>query len=257
MKWDAAQYDSVKAPQVDAGKELIALAKVKKKDAVLDIGCGTGKLTLELSRLASQGTVLGIDPSAEMLEKAEHISEVCGNIRFRLMPAQSIGFSEEFELVFSNSALQWIHGQQEVIRLVYRALRKGGRIAFQLPAKNFCREFFAYTGAVINLLGYEKYFRNWQTPWYLPTKEEYQSLLKDAGFENINVYSKEYRLLFGSVGEVIAWWSSAGLRPFLELLSGKEQEYFKYAVAMSYESNRTGRGIEFDFRRLFAFAEKI
>lgn len=53
MKWDAAQYDSVKAPQADAGKELVALAKVKDNDSVLDIGCGTGKLTLELSRLAS------------------------------------------------------------------------------------------------------------------------------------------------------------------------------------------------------------
>jgi hypothetical protein len=36
----------------------------------------------------------------------------------------------------------------------------------------------------------------------------------------------------------------------------REQEYFKYAVAMSYEKNRTERGIEFGFRRLFAFAEK-
>jgi trans-aconitate 2-methyltransferase len=256
MKWDAVQYDSVKAPQVDAGKELIRLAEVKKNDSVLDIGCGTGKLTLEISRHASQGTVLGIDPSAEMLQKAEEISETGDNVRFMLLSGQSMHFADQFDLAFSNSALQWIHEQQEVIRLVYRSLKKGGRIAFQLPAKNFCREFFAYTGAVITLLGYEKYFSSWQTPWCLPTKEEYETLLKDAGFININVYSKDYRLLFGSVGEVIAWWSSAGLRPFLELLPGKEQEYFKYAVAMSYESNRTDRGIEFDFRRLFAFAEK-
>jgi trans-aconitate 2-methyltransferase len=256
MKWDAAQYDSVKAPQVDAGKELIALAKVKNNDSVLDIGCGTGKLTVELSRLASQGTVLGLDPSVEMLEKAEEISKGKGNIRFKLISVQSMQFADEFDLVFSNSALQWVREQQEVVRPVYRALRKGGRIAFQLPAKNFCREFFAYTGDAITLLGYEKYFRRWQTPWYLPEKEEYETLLKETGFRNINVFPRDYRLVFGSIGEVIAWWSSAGLRPFLDLLSGREQEYFKYAVAMSYESNRTDRGIEFDFRRLFAFAEK-
>ena len=256
MKWDAVQYDSVKAPQVDAGKELIALANVKQNDSVLDIGCGTGKLTLELSRLASGGTVVGIDPSGEMLEKAKGTSGAGDNIRFMLIPGQSMQFTDQFDLVFSNSALQWIQEQREVVGLVFRSLRKGGRIAFQLPAKDFCREFFAYTGAVITLLGYEKYFRNWQKPWYLPAKEEYETLLKDTGFKNISVFSKDYRIVFDSIGDVIAWWSSAGLRPFLELLSVREQEYFKYAVAMSYESNRTDRGIEFDFRRLFAFAEK-
>ena len=256
MKWDAVQYDSVKAPQVDAGRELIALANVKQNDSVLDIGCGTGKLTLEISRLASQGTVLGIDPSAEMLRKAEELSGARDNMRFMLLTGQSMEFADQFDLVFSNSALQWIQEQREVAGLVYRSLKKGGRIAFQLPAKDFCREFFDYTSAVITLLGYEKYFRNWQKPWYLPTKEEYEVLLKDTGFININVCSRDYRLVFGSVGDVIAWWSSAGLRPFLALLPAREQEYFKDAVAMSYESNRTDRGIEFDFRRLFAFAEK-
>lgn len=191
-----------------------------------------------------------------MLQKAEEISGTRDNIRFMRVSGQSMQFTDQFDLVFSNSALQWIREQQEVVRLVYRSLKKGGRIAFQLPVKNFCKEFFAYTGAVITLLGYEKYFRDWQTPWYLPTKEEYETLLKETGFKNIRVFSKDYRIVFDSIGEVIAWWSSAGLRPFLELLPGREQEYFKYAVAMSYESNRTDRGIEFDFRRLFAFAER-
>ena len=70
MRWDAEKYDAVKAPQVDAGKELIAMAKVKDTDSVLDLGCGTGKLTVELAKRASNGIVVGIDPSREMLEKA-------------------------------------------------------------------------------------------------------------------------------------------------------------------------------------------
>lgn len=70
MRWDAEKYDTVKAPQVDAGRELIAEAGVKKTDSILDIGCGTGKLTAELAGLASEGSVTGIDPSGEMLDKA-------------------------------------------------------------------------------------------------------------------------------------------------------------------------------------------
>ena len=58
MKWDAEKYDSTKAPQIDAGRELITMAQVRNTDSILDIGCGTGKLTVELANLASNGNEL-------------------------------------------------------------------------------------------------------------------------------------------------------------------------------------------------------
>ena len=87
-------------------------------------------------------------------------------------------------------------------------------------------------------------------------KEKYKGFLTDAGFDNKKVYYRDYVLFFESVNEVLDWWCSAGLIPFLERLPEKEKEHFKYAFAMSFENNRTERGIEFNFRRLFAFAEK-
>jgi trans-aconitate methyltransferase len=91
--------------------------------------------------------------------------------------------------------------------------------------------------------------------WYLPEKEEYAFILKEEGFKKIEIFYRDYRLVFDSVNSVLDWWTSAGLRPYLEMLCYKEQEYFRYSIAMSYENNRTEKGIDFDFRRLFAFAE--
>ncbi|GBD95665.1 MAG TPA: hypothetical protein ENG83_05990 [Nitrospirae bacterium] len=133
---------------------------------------------------------------------------------------------------------------------------KSWRIAFQLPAKDFCTEFFEYTGNVIDSLGIGEFYKNWKIPWYFPSKDEYKSILNNAGFGNIEVYYRDYVLVFDNINEVLGWWCSAGLRPFLERLPEKEQEHFKYAFAMNFENNRTDRGIEFGFRRLFAFAEK-
>jgi len=256
MRWDAERYDSVKAPQVDAGRELITMSKVRETDSILDIGCGTGKLTLELAGLASNGFVVGIDPSNEMLEKAKTVSARVKNMCLIQTHAQSMDFAGRFDLAFSNSALQWIKEQQQVIDLVYKALKQGGRIAFQLPSKDFCKEFFDYTGKAIAILGFKRFFINWEPPWHLPAKEGYMKILRDAGFYNINVFCRNDRIVFESINDVLDWWASAGLRPFMEPLSEKEKEYFKYAFAMSFENNRTERGIEFDFTRLFAFAEK-
>ncbi len=256
MKWDAQTYDAVKAPQIDAGRELIALAGVREDEAILDLGCGTGKLTLELARLTPQGRVTGLDPSPEMLAKARAASVMFRNIRLLQLPAQTMEFEDEFDLVFSNSALQWVKEQEEVISRVSRSLRKGGRIAFQMPAENFCTEFFDAVDGAVTSLGYERFFERWQSPWRFLAKEECEAMLARTGFQSIRVYYRDYRLAFGAVSEVVTWWSSAGLRPYLAFLPGPGQTYFKEAFAEYFERKRTANGIEFGFRRLFVFAEK-
>jgi trans-aconitate methyltransferase len=98
-------------------------------------------------------------------------------------------------------------------------------------------------------------FAQWNSPWSFPKEEDYEAMMKRTGFVNRNVYVKEYDITFPSVNETIEWWRSAGLRPFLAELNRGEGEYFAYSIAMKFERNRTERGIEFTFRRLFAFGE--
>ena len=256
MRWDADKYDSVRAPQVDAGRDLIRLAGVKKKDSILDIGCGTGKLTLELARLAPEGSITGVDPSEEMLKKARDVFVNPPKVRLIKGSAQEMDFEGEFDLVFSNSALHWVKEQRLATKRAYTALKPEGRIAFQMPAKGFCHEFFEYSGSAIKQLRFERFFKGFELPWCFVSKEAYAGLLKDTGFLNVKLFYHDYRLVFGSVKEVLDWWSSAGLRPYLAMLPEPEQESFKYAFAMQFEKNRTGSGIEFNFKRLFALADK-
>jgi trans-aconitate 2-methyltransferase len=256
MKWDAAQYDAAKAPQIDAGRELIALAGVREHDAILDLGCGTGKLTIELARLASKGSVVGIDPSEEMLDKARAVASGADNMSLIKAPAEDLEFIERFDLAFSNSAIQWVKDQPKAASRVYQALKPGGRIAFQFPAKDFCGEFFDAVDYAVAALGYERFYQRWQSPWKLPAGEEFGSLLSRAGFSSVEVSSRKYRLAFMTTEDVVAWWSSAGLRPYLAALPGTGRQYFQEAFAENFGKNRTERGIEFNFTRMFAFAKK-
>lgn len=256
MRWNAELYDSAKSPQTDAGMELIAMAGVKANDSILDIGCGTGRLTLELASLAHKGRVVGIDPSPDMFAKAREATRSTDNILLMNIPAQEMNFKSEFNLVYSNSALQWVREQEDVIANSYRALINSGRIAIQMPAKDFCWAMMDNIYSAIVALGLESKYKKMTSPWIFPLKEEMEGFLKDAGFKNVDVFYKEYILLFESVNDVLGWGESAGLRPFLAPLSGKKQERFKYAFAMGFENYKTAKGIEFGFRRLFALGKK-
>ncbi len=256
MKWDAGMYDATHSPQTDAGRELIEMANVRDDDSILDIGCGTGKLTRELASMARKGRIVAIDPSVEMLERARENALSSDNIALINIPAQRMDFKEEFDLVYSNSALQWIKEQEDVIIRAYSALKPNGRIAIQLPARDFCWELMENINSAISFLGLESRYRKMASPWRFPLKEEFAGFLKDAGFTEVNAFYKNYTLMFESINKVLEWGVSAALRPYLFPLSEKMQEQFKYAFAMGFENYRTEKGIEFGFRRLFAFGEK-
>ncbi len=255
MKWDAEKYDRVNIQQFESGMELAGLAEVKKDDLILDLGCGTGKITAELANLSPEGHVVGIDPSTEMISRA---SERCGdmkNITFHTIPAQAMTFTDAFDLVYSNLALQWIKERHKAAGLIYQSLKPGGKIAFQIPGKNFCPLLFDCIYYAINELGIEKRYRKINETWYLPGKDTYEIFLRIMGFTNVRVNFNEYSLYFQNSGEVADWWSPA-LMPFLEPLDENSRDRFRYAFTMYSEKYRNERGIEFKLNRIFAFGEK-
>ena len=80
----AANTDRYERSSVRHRPHLISSAIISAGDHVLDIGCGAGLTTLEASRLASDGTAIGIDLSSRMLARAKDraASEGVGNVTF-------------------------------------------------------------------------------------------------------------------------------------------------------------------------------
>jgi trans-aconitate methyltransferase len=110
--------------------------------------------------------------------------------------------------------------------------------------------------SAFSALGLDSEYEKMDSPWRFPLKSEIEGYLSDAGFISVRTFYKEYELLFESVNDVLAWGASAGLRLFLARLPEKKQDRFRYAFAMGFENYRTKKGIEFGFRRLFAFGDK-
>ena len=102
MPWDPKQYHKFQAERSAPFFDLLALVDIRPGLKVIDLGCGTGELTCQLADALPDSDVTGIDSSAQMLEKA-----VPRKPEFTLRAGRPGAADGEWDLIFSNAALQW------------------------------------------------------------------------------------------------------------------------------------------------------
>lgn len=83
----SARYE---ASSVRFRQALLAAVDLDERSTVLDVGCGAGRSTIEAGRIASAGSVLGVDLSSQMLALARRAAEAegLGHVRFEQADAQ-------------------------------------------------------------------------------------------------------------------------------------------------------------------------
>src|SRR2546428_1493726 len=101
---------------------------------VVDLGCGTGKLTRELHAQLQPRETIGIDRSPRMLDKAGETERSAG-LRFQIGDIESFpdGISG-YDLIFSNAALHWVEDHEALFARLAAALAPNGQLAVQMPA---------------------------------------------------------------------------------------------------------------------------
>jgi len=99
-------------------------------ETVLDIGIGSGELSIQIARqLHSDGFLYGIDLSPKMIklarEKAE--KEKLENISFELGDALKLKYEDNtFDVITSSNAFPWVPDREGFLNEVYRVLKPGG-----------------------------------------------------------------------------------------------------------------------------------
>jgi trans-aconitate 2-methyltransferase len=69
-EWHASDYARQSTLQHAMAQEQLALLALEGTERVLDVGCGDGKITAEIAARLPRGSVLGVDPSRDMIEFA-------------------------------------------------------------------------------------------------------------------------------------------------------------------------------------------
>lgn len=112
-------------------KKLIAQAEVTDGDRVLEIGCGTGKLTILLKRDQPSAEVIGCDPDPRVLRRAQRKARRLSGIRFERAYAQRLPYADgEFDRVLSSMMLHHIYQEAKpaAVAEIFRVLRPGGSL---------------------------------------------------------------------------------------------------------------------------------
>jgi trans-aconitate methyltransferase len=177
----AARYGRDSIAQRSAAEILLALARVAPDDDVLDVGCGTGALAARVRGL-TRGRVAGVDPSPGMIAAARRLAP--SGVELARLGAEELSFRGEFDLLLSNSALQWFRDPVAACARFRRALRPHGRAVIQAPATaRYAPEFVEAMKEVARDPRTRDVFATWRTPWfYLESPRAYAVLLEAAGF---------------------------------------------------------------------------
>lgn len=116
--------------------DLMAGIEPAKAMNILDVGCGSGEVTLELHERFNARATLGIDISKRMLAAAERAAAESDTLRFQLGDVNAVSVSDRFDLVFSNGVFHQVRDHVATLTHWTSLLTETGQLAIQLPSNS-------------------------------------------------------------------------------------------------------------------------
>ncbi len=237
--WNADDYRQNSAAQQQWAQELIAKLNLIGNETVLDVGCGDGKVTAEIASHLSRGQVIGVDNSDAMIALAnrEYPESSFPNLRFQQMDARELSFDGQFDVVFSNAVLHWIHDHSPVLSGMFQSLKPGGKILLQMGAQHGIRAFMDALDQVLTLPQWSGYFTGFPCPYGFKSIADYQTLLPAIGFEIKRLELIEKHVVHRNK-EALKGWVRTTWIPYTERVPENQRADFIDAIADQYlESN--------------------
>lgn len=252
MTWSPSQYLRFSDLRLRPGLELLARIPDVDPGSVFDLGCGPGNLTREIAERWPDARIVGIDSSAEMIERArsEH-----PDIEFERSEIETWTPEHEADVIFSNATLHWLDHHGRLFPRLFDFLRPGGVLAVQMP-NNWAAPTHTIPRAVLDRPRWDEETRHLLLTDRVDEPGEYRRWLIDSA-ESIDIWQTTYYQELTGPDPVWEWSTGSLLRPVLAHLSEDDAADFTDAVKtgyrQAYPADHTGT-VLLPFRRLFLIA---
>lgn len=231
-EWDAERYHRLSEPQVAWGQRVLDRLAPADGETILDVGCGTGRLTAQLAAAAGRGLVVGLDPSPAMLAQArEWLARQAPRVRLVRGDAAALPFAETFDAVFSAATLHWVRDHTAAFRSIFRALRPGGRLVAQCGGGPNLARLLDRTHRLMTSSRFAPYFGTWQDPWYFADETSTTAELLSAGFDRIDVSMESAPVTLRDAAAFADFVACVCIRHHVDRLPPRERTAFVAALA--------------------------
>jgi SAM-dependent methyltransferase len=231
-----------------------AAARVGSRDHVLDIGCGTGQSTREAARAAVAGSVVGVDLSAPMLERARQLSDDQGppNITYQQGDAQVHRFPPtHFDLCISRFGAMFFADPVAAFTNIGRALRPAARLVLLVWQDRDSNEWAsAMRQSLTAATATPTLPTGGPGPFSLADPTITQGILAAAGFTHVS-FTDVHEPVFYGPDTATAFDNVLRLREYRDLLANLDTataEQARTRLRATLDAHDTGSGVYFDSR---------
>ncbi len=254
VEWDAELFLRFAPERARPARDLIAHVDGEPRLAY-DLGCGPGASTRLVVEQFPAARVIGIDTSERMLAEARrrHL-----DIAFERADISKWRPSERADLIFSDSALQWVPDHQALFPRLMGLLAPSGTLAVEMPDNHL-----EPSHVLMRLIAADG-------PWaprlapiaktraVISSHSDYYDWLRPLA-SRLEMWRTTYIHPLAGLDALVDWFRGTALLPFLAPLNDEEREAFlaryRAELAESYEIRPDGR-VLFLIPRLFIIAGK-
>jgi arsenite methyltransferase len=243
----AQAYDCLSDSQLEGGKRLVVGLGVQAGDRVLDIGCGTGRLTRWIAeRVGPAGGIVGVDPLPERIAIARAHAP---GVSFEVGRAEDLGaFSDgSFDVVCMAAVLHWVADRVRALAEVRRVLRPGGLLGVTTLSREL---LMAGTAAVIvRSVVQRSPYRDVADPSAFSlashgfTTTELIALVAGAGLEVVEVGVKARTRVHTTGETAVAFLEASSFGNLLRIVPEALRPALRADLAASFEERRGPDGI--------------
>ncbi|MBP7778246.1 MAG: methyltransferase domain-containing protein [Acidobacteria bacterium] len=219
-EWNATSYHQVSAPQTSWGHKVLGRLTLEGDERVIDLGCGSGRLTSALAERVPRGHVVALDRSWNMLIVARtNLRPAFGpRVSFVQAALPQVPLAGYADVVFSTATFHWIGDHPALFANIHRALAPGGRLHAQCGGGPNLAAAHALAEQVMHEAPFAPYFADWTGVWQFASAEATTARLADAGFVDIDAHLEAAPTTLASAADYRAFVTTVIYRPHLAAL---------------------------------------
>jgi trans-aconitate 2-methyltransferase len=250
-EWNAEVYHRVSNPQLAWGTAVLDRLPLVGNELVIDVGCGTGRLTTGLVERLPLGRVIGVDRSANMLRGArEHLRPFGARVAFVRADAAALPCDGIADAIFSTATFHWVREHDELFASVFRALVPGGRLVAQCGGGPNIERIRMRAARLMADPMFAPHFRGWTNPWEFASAATTEGRLAAAGFAEVSASVEPAPVVQQNAADYREFLANVICHPHLACLADGPELQARFLDALTSQAANDDPPFELDYWRL-------